>query len=396
MTRLAPERQALRDAVAAFARDRLAPALPPDDGELSAEANRDLLKGAVELGLPGLLIPEEHGGGGGTQLDNAIAAEELGAVDAGFAAGLNLTMTVPGLILAAGTPEQKERWLPCIVAGETVLAGAMNEPSVAGSELFDPRPGPESGYRTRAVRDGDDYVISGAKAQWVTNAGIADAYIVFARTATDRPGVESTSAFWIPAGTAGLSCGPRSRLLGLRTGFHAEVFLDEVRVPASFRIGPEGEALRLLMSATPGMAVGLAATFVGVARAAEKLARAHTAARHSWGRPLREHQAVALDLAEMVVTVRTARLLVHEAATALDQKADPSELAVLVPAAKTRAVDAAIQCAQAAVRLHGATGVTTGAGPERLLRDAWTGYSCDFTREMLHLGIAVALPALDR
>jgi alkylation response protein AidB-like acyl-CoA dehydrogenase len=392
MPRMTPEREALREAVAAFARDRLAPALPPEDGDLSPEANRDLLERAADLGLPGLLISEEYGGGGGAHLDNAIVAEELGAVDAGFAAGLNLTMTVPGLILAAGTPEQKGRWLPGIAAGETVLAGAMNEPSVAGSELFDPRPAPESGYRTRAARVSGDYVISGAKAQWVTNAGVADAYVAFARTATDRPGVESTSAFWIPAGTPGLSCGPRSRLLGLRTGFHAEVFLDEVRVPASSRIGPEGEALRLLMSTTPGMAVGLAATFLGVARAAEELARAHTATRHSWGRPLREHQAVALDLAELAVTVRTARLLVHEAATALDEGADPDELAVLVPAAKTRAVDAAIHCAQTAVRLHGATGVTTGAGPEKLLRDAWTGYSCDFTKEMLHLGIAAALP----
>ncbi|NVI89901.1 acyl-CoA dehydrogenase family protein [Actinomadura sp. BRA 177] len=396
MSRLTPEREALREAVAEFARRRLAPALPVGDSELPLAANRDLLKTAAELGLPGLLIPAEYGGGAGTQLDNATVAEELGAVDAGFAAGLNLTMTVPGLILAVGTPDQQERWLPGIAAGETVLAGAMNEPSVAGSELFNPEPDLDSGYRSRAVRDGDDYVINGAKAQWVTNAGAADAYIVFARTATDRPGVQSTSAFWVPAGTPGLSCGPRSRLLGLRTGFHAEVFLDDVRVPATSRIGPEGQALRLLMSTTPGMAVGLAATFVGVARAAEDLARAHAAQRRSWGRPLHDHQAVALDLAEMAVSVRTARLLVHEAATALDEGADPSELAILVPAAKTRAVDAAIDCAQRAVRLHGATGVTTGAGPEKLLRDAWTGYSCDFTREMLHLGIASALPASER
>ncbi|MFI0406711.1 acyl-CoA dehydrogenase family protein [Actinomadura sp. 3N508] len=387
------ERAALREAVAGFARRRVAPALPAGDAEMAAHTHRVLLKGAAGLGLPGLLIPERYGGGGGTQLDNVAVAEELGAVDAGFAAGLNLTMTVPGLILAAGTAEQRTSWLPSIAAGETVLAGAMNEPDVAGSELFDPAPGAESGYRTRARRDGDGYVIDGAKAQWVTNAGVADAYVVFARTATGRPGVESTSAFWVPAATAGLTCGPRSRLLGLRTGFHAEVFLDGVRVPAAARIGPEGEALRLLMTATPGMAVGLAAVFVGVARAAEELARAHTAERRSWGRPLRDHQAVALELADMAITVRSARLLVREAATALDEGAAPDELAVLVPAAKTRAVDAAIDCAQRAVRLHGATGVTTGAGPERLLRDAWTGYSCDFTREMLHLGISRALPA---
>ncbi len=317
-------------------------------------------------------------------------------MDAGFAAGLNLTMTVPGLILAVGTPDQQERWLPGIAAGETVLAGAMNEPSVAGSELFNPEPDLDSGYRSRAVRDGDDYVINGAKAQWVTNAGAADAYIVFARTATDRPGVQSTSAFWVPAGTPGLSCGPRSRLLGLRTGFHAEVFLDDVRVPATSRIGPEGQALRLLMSTTPGMAVGLAATFVGVARAAEDLARAHAAQRRSWGRPLHDHQAVALDLAEMAVSVRTARLLVHEAATALDEEGPTraswrSSFRPQRPAPSTRR-----STARNAPSACTAPPASPPAQAEKLLRDAWTGYSCDFTREMLHLGIASALPASER
>ncbi|MBW8485852.1 acyl-CoA dehydrogenase family protein [Actinomadura parmotrematis] len=390
---MTPEQHALREAVADFARRRIVPALPEGDAELPLKTHRELYAGAAELGLTGLLIPEEYGGGGGTQLDNALVAEELGAADAGIAAGLNLTMTVPGLLLAAGTPEQRARWLPDVAAGRTVLAGAMNEPDVAGSELFNPAPSADSGYRTRALRDGDGYVLHGAKAQWVTNAGAADAYVVFARTAEGVPGVDSTSAFWVPADAPGLSFGPRSRLLGLRTGFHAEVVLDGVRVPEDARIGPEGQALRLLMTSTPGMAVGLAAVFVGVARAAADLARAHTAERRSWGRPLREHQAVALELAELAVTVRAARLLVHEAARALDEGADPAELAVLVPAAKTRAVDAAIDCAQRAVRLHGATGVTTGAGPEKLLRDAWTGYACDFTRDMLHLGIAAALAA---
>jgi alkylation response protein AidB-like acyl-CoA dehydrogenase len=236
------------------------------------------------------------------------------------------------------------------------------------------------------VRERDTYVLDGAKAAWVTNAGVATDYIVFARTA---PG--AGTAFWVPAGTPGLTTGPRSHLLGLRSGFHAEVLLDGVRVPATARIGAEGDGLRLLMTSTPGMAVALAAVFVGVARAAYEMTLAFTTHRRSWGRPLRQHQAVALELAEMAIEVRTARLLVREAAAALDDGAAPGELAVLLPSAKTRAVDAAIRCAQGAVRLHGATGVTTGAGPEKLLRDAWTGYSCDFTRELLHLGIAAGL-----
>ncbi|MDX6742409.1 acyl-CoA dehydrogenase family protein [Actinocorallia sp. A-T 12471] len=377
------ERRLLTEAARDFAERRIAPETSGE--QLTADAARRLVREAAGLGLPGLLIPESFGGSGGGYLDHAVATEELGAVDAGFAAGLSLTASVPDLVLAAGTDRQRRDWLPGVAEGTTILAGALNEPSVSGSELFDPAAEPGSRMRTRAERTGTSYVISGSKAQWVTNAGIADAYLVFARAEA------GPTVFWVPADAPGLTVGPRSHLLGLRGGFHAELFLDEVRVPASARIGPEGEGLRLLMTTTPGMAVGLAAVFVGVARAAYEAALAHTGTRTSWGRPLREHQAVALALAEMAVELRTARLLVHDAAAALDAKADPSELALVVPAAKTRAVDAAISCAQHAVRLHGATGVTAGSAPERLLRDAWTGYACDFTREMLHLGIATTL-----
>ncbi len=375
----------LAGTVRAFATEKVAAHLHPDD-RMDAGAYRDLVRQAAGLGLTGLLIPEEYGGSGGAHSDAVVVAEELGAVDAGFAAGLSLTMTVPGLVLAAGDADQRARWLPPVAAGEAILAGAMNEPSRAGSELFNPEPGPETDFRTRAERERDTNVLDGAKAAWVTNAGVATDYIVFARTA---PG--AGTAFWVPAGTPGLTTGPRSHLLGLRSGFHAEVLLDGVRVPATARIGAEGDGLRLLMTSTPGMAVALAAVFVGVARAAYEMTLAFTTHRRSWGRPLRQHQAVALELAEMAIEVRTARLLVREAAAALDDGAAPGELAVLLPSAKTRAVDAAIRCAQGAVRLHGATGVTTGAGPEKLLRDAWTGYSCDFTRELLHLGIAAGL-----
>ncbi|WP_336213197.1 acyl-CoA dehydrogenase family protein [Nonomuraea sp. LPB2021202275-12-8] len=353
----------------------------------TAEAFREAFARASALGLTGLLIPEEYGGGGGGHRDNAIAAEELGAADAGFAAAVNLSATVPGLILAAGTEEQRRAWLPEIAHG-LILAGAMNEPSVAGSELFHPSPGPESGFATRANRDADGWRLDGTKAQWVTNAGVADAYIVFARTAFDRPGVVSTGAFFVPAGTAGLTIGPRSQLLGLRGGWHGEVLLDGVGVPPDALIGPPDGALPLLAASTAGMAVGLAAVFVGVARAARDLTLTHVRTRNSWGRPLIEHQAVALPVADMEAEVRQARALVREAAAALD---DGGDTAVLVPLAKQRAVEAAIANASRAVRLHGATGVTTGAGPEKLLRDAWTGYACDFTGDMLRLGVAAAL-----
>lgn len=396
-TGLGEDRLALRDTVRAFARTQLAAAVAPDgsgNGHLSRETFTELAGRTHELGLTAMLIPEEYGGGGGAVLDAAIALEELGAVDAGFAAGLGLTMTVPSFVLAAGTTEQRARLLPPLARDpEFVLAGALNEPSVAGSELFDPRPASDRGIATRARADGDGYVVDGAKAPWVTNAGVAKAYIVFARTDPDRPAISGTSAFWVPAGTPGLSVGPRTRLLGLHGGWHADVVLHDVRVAQDALIGPPGDGLGLLQSTTPGMAVGLAAVFVGVAQAALDASLAHTSARHSWGAQLRSHQAVALELADMTVAVRASRLMVRDAARAVDRGAPPGELALSVPAAKVHAVETAIANAQRAVRLHGATGVAVGAGPEKLLRDAWTGYSCDFTGAMLRLAMSEALPS---
>lgn len=378
-----------------FARRTVAPLVATadaeTDGHLTAGQNRALLRAAAQVGLPGLLLPEEHGGAGRTCLDSCLVQEELGAVDAGVAGALSLTMSVPSMLLAAGSPEQLGRWLPRLVAAEPVLlAGALSEPDVAGSDLFDPGDEPSHGIRTRALRDGADYLLTGEKSGWVTNGGAADVYLVFARTSADGPARATTSAFWVEAGSPGLSVGPRTEMLGLRSGFHAGLHLDGVRVPAADRIGPEGQGLLLMQTTTPGMAVGLGAVFVGLARAAYELALAWSRERRSWGRPVGEHQAVALRLAEMRLELEAVRLLVHEAARCVDAL-DLARLPVLVPGAKKKAVDVAIANAQRCVQVLGATGVTRGGGAEKLLRDAWTGWSCDFTGDLLGLAVAQGL-----
>lgn len=392
----------IREVAASFAEDRLRLAIdaaePESNGHLDRATFRGLIADAADIGMTTLLLPAEHGGGGGTQLQNAVLAEELGAVDVGFAAALNLTATVSGL-LEAGTAEQQRHWFADLTApGGHLLAGALNEPSVAGSELFSPDPDPALGIRMIARRDADGYLLTGSKAQWVTNAGVADTYLVFARTNPTVAAYEGVSAFWVPADSAGLRAGPRTSLLGMRSGWHAEVVLDDVHVPPTALIGAEGEALGLLATSTPGMVVGLASAFVGLARAAYETTLHFVDGRRSWGRPLREHQAVALHLAEMAADLHAARLVVRDAARAIDEarggRSSPEQRALLarsVPFAKVRAVDAAIDNAQRAVKLHGAAGVTTGSLPERLLRDAWTGYSCDFTRDVLMVATAATL-----
>ncbi len=396
---LTEDQQHLRDLARTVAAKSVAPRVEHADrfadGHLSVEEFRAMVSEVHSAGITTLLLPEEYHGAGLGAFDNALVHEEFGAVDAGVAGALNLSMTVPGMIVAAGTDEQKQRYFGLMAdQPDFLIAGALNEPDVAGSDMFDPAPDPSRGTRTKARRDGDSWVIDGRKAAWVTNAGVASTYVVFARTDASVPGPLGTSAFWVPADTPGVHVGKRSQLLGLRSAFHAEVALDGVRVPAHDLIGPQGGGLALMGSSTAPMVIGLAASFVGLARTAYERAFAHAHAHRSWGKPLAEHQAVALMLADAWTEVRRARLAVWDAALALDAAAvtgPTPELGALLPAAKQHAVEAAIANAERAVKVLGATGVAVGGGAEKLLRDAWTGWSCDFTGDLLRLSTAAGL-----
>lgn len=363
-----------------------------EHGDTAREAYRSMFAKAAAVGLPGMLIAPELGGGGSSCLDNVLVQEELGAVDVGLAGSVNLCTCMPVMIAAGADPEQREEWLRELAESDDhILAGALNEPDVAGSELFCPLSDPGLGVRTRAVRDGQDYVLSGTKAAFVTNAAVAKAFMVFARTDPAAGPLQGTSVFYVPADTPGVSVGKPTALLGMRSSWHAEVIFDGARVPASRRMGPEGGGLELMGAAAAPMAIGLAAAFVGLARSARDSALAYARERRSWGRALHEHQAVGLHLAELEIDVHAARLLVWEAALAVD-RGDPAA-ARLVPAAKAFAVDAAIRCAERVVKVHGGYGVADEYPAQKLLRDAWTGWSCDFTGDMLRLQAAEALTA---
>lgn len=358
------------------------------DGETDTWALcRPVFEKAAELGFTTFYIPEHYGGSGRGPIDGALFIEEIAAVDAGFALSLGAIMGYPMFILAAGSEEQKERWLRTLCDGRLhVLAGAQSEPDVAGSELFCSDPDPKLGMRTFARREGGEYVINGRKSAFITNAGIADHYFIVCRTSLDAPPAQSMSLFYLPADTPGLSTGSRTRLLGMRTQHHAEIYLDDVRVPVSHRIGAEGEALAIL-SAVLGQ--GLGAPFVGLARAAYRLALDYARERRSWGKPLVEHQAIALMLADMEIEIQAARLLAWDAAAAAE-RFDPA-MRLKGMAAKVYAVDTAIRSAQNAVKILGAYGVTREYEAARYLCDAMTGYALDFTGDLLRLRIAELL-----
>ena len=348
---------------------------------------RPVFETGAALGLTKLFVPEALGGLGGSCLDAVIVLEELGAADVGIASDyFSLTATMPLMLQRAGG----DRYLAEFAAAPAmVLAGAQSEPNVAGSELMMAGPAPEFGPKLSARRDGDGWVLSGAKSAFVTNAGVADAYLIIARTDAAAPLMTGLSIFWVPAGTPGVRVGHKTPLIGWPLTSHAELVFDDVRLPPEALVGTEGGAA-MLFAMIPEMPVCLAATFVGLARAAYDYALDYAKNRKSMGAPIARHQAVALKLAEMAVEVHAARLLVWDAAAGC--ATDPMATAMFkAPAAKAKAVDAAIRCAELCVQVLGGYGVTQEYEAGRFLNDAWIGWSCDFTRDVLYLGIAAGL-----
>ncbi len=350
-----------------------------------------LVKKGAELGFLSLFVPEEMGGAGGTCLDAVLLLEELGAGDVGIAGDyFALTSTMPLMVLRAGSAEQKASFIKNLLAMDApVLAGAQSEPNVAGSELMTGGPDPAAGPKLSARREGTSWVLDGRKSAFVTNAGVASDYFIIARTDPEQPAFTGLSIFHVPADTPGFSTGRNTELIGWPFSHHAELILEEVRLPAEALVGPENGAA-MVFAQLPEMPVCLAACFVGLAREAYEYALAYAKERKSGGRAIAEHQAVALKLAEMKVGVDAARLLVWDAARACET--DPMAAAMLkAPAAKTAAVDIAIANAQRCIEILGAYGVAREYQAGRFLNDAWVGYACDFTRDVLRLGIARAL-----
>lgn len=345
----------------------------------------------VALGFTKLMVPADRGGSGATCLDAVIMLEELGAADVGIAADyFALTATMPLLMMRAGSPAQRDAFLDGFVAAPAmVLGGAQSEPDVAGSELMTAGPDPRFGPKLSARRDGDGFVLNGAKSAFVTNARTASSFFILARTDAAAPVFSGLSIFHVPRDTPGLVIGGRTELIGWPLSEHASLSFDDVRLPASAMVGAEGGAA-MIFAGLPEMGICLAACFVGLARTAYETALSYAGERKSLGVPIRDHQAVALKLAEMAIEVHTARLLVWDAARACET--DPMAAAMFKgPAAKTRAVDAAIRNAELCVQILGGYGVTREYEAGRFLTDAWVGYACDFTRDILHLGIARSL-----
>jgi len=389
---LSQEEQDIQQTARAFAQAEIGPAAAAirsrEPGVSPWEIMRPVFKHAHDLSMTSILIPEEYGGLGGSCFDNVLVMEEFGAVDQAVAASyFNVTTTSPILLMLGANEEQKRKWLTAIATEDDhILASASSEPDVAGADTFYPGGDPAIGLKTSARLDGDSYVLNGAKSAFSTNAGAAKTYFVMARTDRNKPVMESVSMFLVPADTPGVHFGHKTELFGWKSAMHGDVYFEDARIPVENRIGAEGANNMFFFQALPYLSSGLAATYVGMARAAFDLAWDYANERKSWGQPIINHQAVALKLADMMTDLEAARLMVWQVAWAAD-RGDPRVPGILAPAAKTFAVEVAIRNAERAMRILGAYGVTEEYPAARMLADAWVGDSCDGTRDMLRLSM---------
>ncbi len=352
---LSPEHEEIRRTVRDFAEGRIAPVA--DDLERRGEFPHEIIREAAALGLLGVPYPEEVGGTGLDALAYAITIEELSRVSGsvGIIVSAHTSLGCNPLYMA-GTPEQKERYLRPLASGEKIGAYGLTEPG-AGSD--------SRGTRTRARREGDEWVLNGSK-RFITNAGVAATYIVTAVTEREA-GSGRISAFIVPDGTPGFSVGRMEEKMGLHASNTGELLFTECRIPAENLLGGEGEGDKLFLKTLDGGRIGIGAMALGLAQAAYEAASAYAKQREQFGRAIASFQGVGFMIADMATQIDAARLLVYRAAWLKDQGRPYSTEAAM---AKLFASEVSQRVTNDAVQVHGGYGYISEYKVERYLRDA--------------------------
>ena len=367
---LTAEERLLQGTAREFAQREVAPtAIERDEAE---RFDRGIFRRMGELGLTGAPLPESVGGAGFSYLGWTLVMEELGAADMASAVTLSVHILSQYPVVTYGTPEQHADWLAPMIAGDALGAFALTEPS-GGSDA--------AALRTRAERDGDVYRLTGSKI-WISNAPEADRYLVFA-TVDPARGPKGITAFLVEKGSPGFRFGAHERKMGIRACPAAELIFDGAEVPASRRLGEEGQGYRIALSALAEGRISIAAACVGIARSALEQAAAYLNDRKAFGGKLADLQALRFMVAEMARDVAAARALTHDAARAKDRGEPIGEASSL---AKWTASDTAMKVATDAVQLFGGSGYSRETGIERLMRDAKGAQIYEGTNQ-IHRGI---------
>ncbi|WP_326595964.1 acyl-CoA dehydrogenase family protein [Streptomyces brevispora] len=352
---LSEEQKAVRQLAEEFVARDVAPHVV--EWDRAENVDKSIVKKLGSLGFLGLTVPEEYGGSGGDHLTYCLVTEELGRGDSSVRGIVSVSLGLVAKTVAGwGDEEQKRHWLPRLTSGDAVGCFGLTEPGT-GSDA--------GNLATRAVRDGGDYVINGSKT-FITNGTWADVVLLFART-NDTPGRKGISAFLVPADTPGLTRRTIHGKLGLRGQATAEVVLEDVRVPATTLMGPEGKGFSIAMSALAKGRMSVAAGCVGIARAALDAAVGYAGEREQFGKPIAGHQLVQELISDIAVDVDAARLLTWRVADLIDRGED---FATAASKAKLFASEAAVRSANNALQVFGGYGYIDEYPVGKLLRDA--------------------------
>ncbi|MFZ1121226.1 MAG: acyl-CoA dehydrogenase [Candidatus Binataceae bacterium] len=347
--------RAARDTARRFARERLSTVGVEVDRNHSfpAEAVAELAR----LGMMGIFIPEQYGGAGLDHISYSLVIEELAVECSSTAVVVSAHSSLASWpILGLGNEDQRKRYLPKMAAGEWIGCFALTEPQ-AGSDA--------AGQRTRAVRDGDSYVINGTK-NFITNGPEAGVAIVFANTDPSQ-GNRGISAFIAETSDPGYQVVRIEEKMGIRGSHSAQLAFSDLRVPATNLIGKEGDGFKVAMKTLDGGRIGIASQAIGIARASLEASLRYSQERKSFGKPIASYQAIQWKLADMAVEIDAARLLTHRAATLKDAGQPCTTQSAM---AKLFAAETAMKAATEAIQVHGGYGYTKEFKVERYFRDA--------------------------
>ena len=369
---LSEDQAAFRDVASAFAAEHMAPfAAQWDEDEVFP---RDVLKAAAELGFAGLYVRDDVGGSGLSRMDAAIVFEALAGACPSTAAFLSIHNMASWMIDAYGSEEQRRRFLPGLTAMDLVASYCLTEPG-SGSDA--------AALKTKAVRDGNHYVLNGSKA-FISGGGISDCYVTMVRTG--EAGADGISCIVVEKDAEGLSFGAKERKLGWHSQPTAMVNFEDCRVPVDNLIGEEGIGFRIAMAGLDGGRINIAACSLGAADASLALALDYVNERQQFGRRLAEFQALQFRLADMATELEASRLLLYKAAVKLDEKSpDATRLAAM---AKRKATDIGFWVVNEALQLHGGYGYLRDFPLERYLRDLRVHQILEGTNEIMRVIIA--------
>src|SRR6201992_3916136 len=366
---LSEDQLAVREMARDFAAEKIAPHAVRWDEEKHFPV--DVMREAAQLGIGGVYIRDDVGGSALTRFDAALIFEALATGCPTVSAFISIHNMASWMIDAYGDDTQRRKWLPKLCTMELLASYCLTEPG-SGSDA--------AARRTRAVRDGDHYVLNGSKA-FISGAGTSDIYVCMVRTGEDGP--KGISCLVIEKGTPGLSFGKAEKKMGWNSQPTATVNFSDCRVPVANRLGAEGEGFRIAMSGLDGGRINIGACSVGTARAAIEEAKQYVTERKQFGKPIADFQVTQFKLADMATELEASRLMIRNAASALDKR-DP-RATMLCAMAKRFATDTGSKIANDALQLFGGYGYLKDFPAERHVRDLRVHQILEGTNEIMRV-----------